>query len=225
MLVRFRHAGPGGAMECEIVNRDDDASKRMTKGDFYRICRVWHGYLSAVAFFALILFSVTGILLNHPGLLQGASPRPIETSLVLTPDELAEVTSADAPANALVDIVGARAGLAGAFRSSEIIGDDVYINMQGVRGRSDITGNLQSGEVDVYVERESFIGVLNGLHRAERAGDVWRLLVDVLAIVFIAMALIGLALFLSLRFRVRRAAAIMAATLVLMIGVFAFATV
>ena len=32
----------------------------------YRQCRAWHGYLSAFAFIALMFFSATGILLNHP---------------------------------------------------------------------------------------------------------------------------------------------------------------
>lgn len=196
----------------------------MSKGDFYRLCREWHGYLSAVAFFALILFSATGILLNHPGLLQGATLPPVETSLVLTENELASVKTSDTPERALADIVDARARLTGSFRSGEVIGDDVYVNLQGVRGRSDITGNLTTGDVDIYMERETMIGVLNGLHRAEHAGDAWRLLVDILAGVFIAMALIGLALFLSLRFRLRRAVVIMATTLVLMSAVFLFAT-
>lgn len=192
----------------------------MTKGDFYRICREWHGYLSAVAFFALILFSATGILLNHPGLLQGAAPEPVETSLALTADELAEVRTADTPERAFAEIVGSHTDLTGSFRSGEIIGDDVYINLQGVRGRTSITGDLASGAVDVYIERETFVGVLNGLHRAEHAGDAWRLLVDIVAIVFIAMAVIGLALFLSLRFRLRRAVMIMAAAFIVMIATF-----
>lgn len=206
------------------MNRETTSSPFMSKGDFYRLCREWHGYLSAVAFFALILFSATGILLNHPGLLQGASPPPVETSLVLTEAERAAVKASDEPQRALADIVDARASLTGSFRSGEVFGDDIYVNLQGVRGRSDITGNLSTGDVDIYIERETMIGVLNGLHRAEHAGDAWRLLVDILAGVFIAMALIGLALFLSLRFRLRRATIIMATTLVLMSAVFIFAT-
>lgn len=209
--------------EHESVKTDKTSAKGfMSKGDFYRVCREWHGYLSAFAFFALLLFSVTGILLNHPGWLQGARPEPVETTLQLTAGDLEDVRSAASPEKALAAIVDSRAPLAGAFRSGEIVGDEVYVNMQGVRGRTDIAGDLQSGAVSVYVERESLVGVLNGLHRAEHAGDAWRLLVDVIAVVFIVMALIGFALFLSLRFRLRRAVAIMAATVLLMAGVFGF---
>ena len=197
--------------------------RQISKGDFYRACREWHGYLSAFAFFALILFSATGILLNHPGLLQNASPEPFEATLSLTGSELVAVESAAAPAQALAAIMDSRAQLIGSFRSGEVIGDDIYVNMQGVRGRTDITGNLQTGAVTIYVERENIVGILNGLHRAEHAGYTWRLLVDLIAISFIAMALVGFALFLSLRFRVRSALAIMASSLMLMIAAFVIA--
>lgn len=196
----------------------------MTKGDFYRICREWHGYLSAIAFLALILFAGTGILLNHPGLLEGQAPEPLEASLVLSEAELSAIATANDPASALAETVASHTRVTGAFRSGEVIGDDVYVNMVGVRGRSDITANLETGAVDVYTDRESLVGVLNGLHRAEHAGDAWRLFVDIIAVVFIVMALIGFALFLSLRFRVRRAMAIMAVTLVATILLFVFAT-
>src|SRR5690242_20539981 len=36
------------------------------KISFYRQCRLWHGWLSAFAFLALMFFSATGLLLNHP---------------------------------------------------------------------------------------------------------------------------------------------------------------
>ena len=53
------------------------------KGEFYRLARDWHGYLSALAFLALIFFASTGVLLNHPGLLQGEPPAPVETAFTL----------------------------------------------------------------------------------------------------------------------------------------------
>src|SRR5690606_4290603 len=116
----------------------------ISKGDSYRLCREWHGYLSAVAFLALILFSATGILLNHPGLLQGEPPAPVETTLALTVEEVAALGAADSPAEMLAELAGARADLAGAFRSGEVVGDDVYANLQGVQGRTDLTGSLRT---------------------------------------------------------------------------------
>jgi len=207
------------------MNEDREPLKRaFSKGDFYRACREWHGYLSAFAFLALIFFAATGFLLNHPDLLQGQPPAPVEMKFTLTAEEIAAVKAAPEPDVALAEIAGEMTELAGAYRSGEIVGDDVYANMQGVRGRSDITGNLGTGEVRIYTERESPVGVLNGLHRGEHAGGAWRLLIDVMAGVFIAMSLIGFMLFLALRFRLRTALALTAASLVVMASLFVFAT-
>jgi hypothetical protein len=202
---------------------------RATKGgfskpDFYRLCREWHGYLSAAAFLALVFFSVTGILLNHPGLLQGEQPAPVETMFTLTAEEVAAIQAAPAPAAALAELARARTDLAGAFRDGEVVGEDVYANLQGARGRSNVTGNLRTGEVRIYIEREDAIGVLNALHRGEHAGRVWRLLIDLTAALFIVMSVIGFILFLSLRFRLRTALVLTTASLIVMIGVFMFAT-
>ena len=68
------------------------APKRgFSKSDFYRLCREWHGYLSALAFAALIFFSATGILLNHPGLLGGKAPAPVEKTFTLDAAQIAAV--------------------------------------------------------------------------------------------------------------------------------------
>ena len=53
------------------------------KIEFYRQSRLWHGYLSAFAFIALIFFSVTGLLLNHPEWLKREDARPQETRFIL----------------------------------------------------------------------------------------------------------------------------------------------
>lgn len=196
----------------------------MSKGDLYRWSREWHGYLSAFAFLALIFFAGTGILLNHPGMLQGEAPAPVEASFTLNADELAAVKAAQEPGLVLAGIAGKRAELAGTYRSGEVAGDDVFVNLQGVRGRSDVTGNLASGAVTVHVEREDAVGVANGLHRGEHAGDAWRFFIDAIAVVLLAMSVLGLILFFSLRFRLRTMLALLGTSAILMAGLFVFAT-
>lgn len=197
--------------------------RAFSKGDVYRVCREWHGYLSAFAFLALIFFAVTGILLNHPGLLEGQPPPPVEHTIKLSAEQIAALKAAAEPGRELSKVVGAMTELSGSYRSGEIAGDDVYVNLQGVRGRSDLTGSLATGEIRIYSERETTVGLLNGLHRGEHAGDAWRAFIDVMAGAFIVMSLIGYALFLSLRFRLRTALALTAASLIAMAGIFVFA--
>ena len=193
------------------------------KGAFYRLARDWHGYLSALAFLALIFFAGTGVLLNHPGLLQGEPPAPVETAFTLSAEEIAAVRAAAEPGRELARIATAHGELAGAYRAGDLAGDDLYVNLQGVRGRSDVTGNLATGEVTVHVERADAVGVANELHRGEHAGDAWRFLIDAIAAVLIFMSIIGLVLFFSLRFRLKTALVLMAGSAIIMAGLFVFA--
>lgn len=195
----------------------------MSKGEFYRLCRVVHGWLSAAAFLALLFFSATGILLNHPGLLGGELPPPVETQLALTETERAAIKSAPEPAKALADLAGKRASLTGAYVDGELVGDDVFVRFQGVKGTSDIRANLATGEGAIVVEPEPPVTVLNNLHRAEHAGPAWRFLVDAIAVILIVLSIIGYAIFLSLRFRLTTALALTAGSLILMGAVFVLA--
>lgn len=201
----------------------DEPAQKISKGDVYRWVRDWHGYLSAFAFLALIFFAGTGVLLNHPGLLQGAPPPAVEGEFTLTANEIAAVRGAAEPGRVLAGLAGRHAELAGAYRSGEVAGDDVFVNLQGVRGRSDVTGNLATGKVSVHVEREDAVGVANGLHRGEHAGEAWRFFIDAIAGVLIAMSVLGLILFFTLRFRLRTALVLLGASFILMAGLFVFA--
>ena len=193
------------------------------KGEFYRLARDWHGYLSALAFLALIFFAGTGVLLNHPGLLQGEPSAPVEFAFTLTSNEIAALRAGDEPGRELARIAATHGDLAGAYRSGDLAGDDLYVNLQGVRGRTDVTGNLATGEVTVHIERADAVGVANELHRGEHAGDAWRFFIDAIAFVLIFMSIIGLVLFLSLRFRLKTALVLMAGSAIIMGGLFVFA--
>ncbi|MEZ5938575.1 MAG: PepSY-associated TM helix domain-containing protein [Hyphomonadaceae bacterium] len=196
----------------------------MTRASFYRLCRNWHGYLSAFSFLALIFFAGTGVLLNHPGLLQGAPPEPREARFQLAPEELSRVKAADDPGEALAEIARAKAPVVGAYRSGDVSGNELYVNLLGARGRSDLVADLTTGETSVYVETQDTVGVLNELHRGEHAGSAWRLLIDAIAGVILLMAVAGFVLFLTMRFRLRTALVLMGASVVVMGGLFWFTT-
>lgn len=192
----------------------------VSKGEFYRQCRIWHGYLSAFAFLALLFFAATGILLNHPGLIKVTQPKGVEKSFILTPTAIGELRAANDPGPVLVLMARDHAKLAGRLKESQTVGDDIFVRMQGVRGSTDLRANLAEGKAEITVEPQHPIAIFNALHRAELAGDLWRYFVDVIAGVLIVMALIGYVLFLSLRFRLKTALAISVASFMLMVGLF-----
>jgi hypothetical protein len=170
-------------------------------GDVYRLCRMLHAYLSAFAFLALIFFSVTGLTLNHPDWLAGARPRETTTTLRLSPAEVARSMTAQVPARALAEAVGRRTRLLGGFASGEVADGQALIRLEGPRGTSDVTVTLATGETEAAVRPASLVGFLGDLHKAKAVGPAWSVLVDACAVLFLALALIGYALFFSLRFR------------------------
>lgn len=183
-----------------------DAPKwRFPRTEFYRYCRLIHGWLSALAFLVLCFFSVTGLLLNHPDWIEESKPAPIERRYELTQDELAHIQFAEDPGEALARLADKKVSLRGAYSAGEQVGDEVFARLQGVRGLTDLRVNFKTGVLQVVIEPAPLLPQLNELHRAERAGDQWRLIVDVAAIVLVLLSLIGYVIFFSLKYRLRTA--------------------
>jgi uncharacterized protein len=187
----------------------------------YRQCRLWHGYLSAFAFAALLFFSVTGLMLNHPGWLTSATPALHEATLTLTGAQLQQVRGSPEPAQRLMQIVADQATLYGEYKDGTVTDEEIFVRLQGARGSSDIRANLSDGSVVVAAEQATTVALLNALHRGETAGAAWRLSIDVTAIVLIVVALAGYAIFLSMSGKLRTALVISGASIAIAIVMFA----
>ncbi|CAN7610572.1 PepSY-associated TM helix domain-containing protein [Phenylobacterium sp. LjRoot225] len=190
------------------------------KGEFYRQSRAWHGYLSAVAFLALTFFAVTGLLLNHPEWTPNKGERPTkDQTLTLPGDALSRARTAADPGRALAAEIGQRARLLGAFQSGEIVDDQALVRLEGPRGSTDITVDMATGAAEVSVEPARLVDTLNDLHRGKNAGKVWKLVIDLTAVVVLALSVIGYLLFFSLRFRLRTSLLLTVASLLVLVGV------
>ncbi|MFN3522553.1 MAG: PepSY-associated TM helix domain-containing protein [Phenylobacterium sp.] len=173
-----------------------------TKAAVFRACRDWHGYLSALAFLALIFFAASGLLLNHPDWLP-ERPAAKETRVVLDRQILADATEQGDPAPALAAALKNHAPVLGGFTSGEVFDGEAVLRFESPRGASDAVIDLATGAASVSVRPAGLPGVLTDLHRGKSAGASWKLLIDVLAILILAMSLAGYALFFMLRFRLR----------------------
>ena len=114
-----------------------DARPGVDKAAFYRLCRMLHGYLSAFAFLALMFFSATGLIIDHPEWLQGRG-RETQVRLTLPQATLAEAARAKDPNAALAAAVARMTPLVGAYRSGEPEDGQVDLRFQGVRGASTV---------------------------------------------------------------------------------------
>lgn len=192
---------------------------------FSRLCRVWHGYLSAAAFVWLLFFSITGILLNHPTWLRDDKPMTVSQEFRLQPSELASVTAQTEPGPALVQVLRGKLGLKGQVDSSAVAGQLLFVRMRGASGSSELQLDLQSGQGSAAVESFGVPKLFKELHRGEKAGPVWRAMIDIAGFALVATSMLGLLIYLSLRFRLRTAlllvaggAAVMAAAVVLIVN-------
>ena len=183
---------------------------------FYRLCRVWHGYLSAAAFVWLLFFAITGILLNHPTLLRDDKPVTVSRQFRLQPDELASVTAKTEPGPALVQAMRGKLGLKGQVDSSEVAGQLLFVRMRGASGSSELQMDLHTGQGSAAIESFPIPTLFKELHRGEKAGPVWRAMIDIAGFALVATSMLGLMIYLSLRFRLRTAAFLVAGGLAVM---------
>lgn len=195
------------------------------KAAIYRQSRLWHGYLSAFAFLSLMFFSATGLILNHPEWLEGAGEQTSKDfTLQLAPQDIAMAQKAGDPARALGEAVGEKTRLVGGFQSGELIDGQAMLRFEGPKGSSDVAVDLESGETEVTVTRARMIDMLNELHRGKNAGAAWKAVIDVTAILVLALSIIGYVLFFTLRFRLRTSLILTAASLAFMVGVVVWLT-
>ena len=203
-----------------MTGRPSGPRPRFDRAAVYRQVRAFHGYLSALAFVLLMAFSLTGIFLNHPAWFREARPADPDRTLRLPPEDVARAGSSP---EALAGLVARALPLRGGFKSGEVLDGEARLRFEGVTGHSDVAIDLATGSAEVSVTRASLVGTLNDLHRGKNAGAVWSAVIDVTAIVVLALSLLGYVIFFSLRFRLRTSLALTAISLAGLAAIFALA--
>jgi hypothetical protein len=193
-------------------------------GDFFRICRWLHGYLSAFAFLSLMFFSATGLILNHPDWTRSLHPREATAAVSLDPAALAAALTERDPGPALLRAVSAKTPVVGRLKNTDVVGDEALLHLEGTKGSTDVTIALKTGRAEATVSRAPALSLLNELHKGRDAGPAWKGFIDVSAVLFLVLSLIGYALFFSLRFRLRSSLVVTAVSLALMAGLIWFMT-
>jgi hypothetical protein len=178
-----------------------------------------HAYLSAFAFLALIFFSATGVLLNHPEWFEAYQPTEKPVAFALSPAELAAAKAAKDPGPALAAAAAAHAPLAGAYASADIEDRQALLRFDGPKGSADLTIDLATGKATGKVARAGLMAIVQDLHRGKNSGLPWRWVIDLSAWLVLGLSLIGYVLFFSLRFRLKTSLILTAASLAVLVGI------
>ena len=192
------------------------SSGRTTDGDggdrfrhasraFAAMARWLHIYLSLFAFATMLLFSVTGLTLNHPDWF-GVGEAVTEDAAGEIDAELLG-SSADDPEGHTVDMGGIAEAIRAVHRVSGMLGDvrtddrECTLAWKGPGYAADAVVDRRTGRYTIAVTRHGVVAILNDLHKGRDTGAAWSLVIDVTAILLTLVALTGFALIFFIRRR------------------------
>lgn len=157
--------------------------------------RKWHWMSSAICFVCMLLFSVTGITLNHAGdieakpqtthidgllpreLLAGFSPATEQKTLELSP--------------AISDWFEQQQHIALAGATAENNDGELYIPLARPGGDAWLSIDTRSGEFEYESTDRGWISYFNDLHKGRNTGKAWIYFMDLFAIACIVFSITG----------------------------------
>lgn len=153
------------------------------------LARYLHTYVSLAGFGALVLFSITGLTLNHATLFEGASTeREVHGQAPLgwiRPG--AEVNQLQ-----LVEWLRAELGISGHLGDLTVDEVEIRLGFEGAGYASDLEVDRRSGAVTGYELRMGLVAIMNDLHKGRGTGAIWSLVIDVSAVVLTLSGLTGI---------------------------------
>jgi hypothetical protein len=163
----------------------------------YRTMHSWHWISAAICLAALLLFSITGITLNHASSI-GASPE-VATGNAQLPaalmTELAGQRDATAPVPAaVVSWIDGEFGVDVSRASPEWSEDELYLSAPRPGGDAWVSIDRTSGAARFETTDRGWIAYFNDLHKGRNTGIAWTIFIDVVAAACVFFGLTGLVL-------------------------------
>lgn len=158
-----------------------------------------HWISSAICLLSIVLFSITGITLNHAAQIE-ARPVTVQQKRTLPAaqlDSLQKARQASAlpgqplPA-AVVSWLALSLRLDLAEASAEWSDDEIYVPLPRPGGDAWLRVGLTDGDVEYEVTDRGWVSWLNDLHKGRHTGAAWSLFIDVFAVGCLLFSLSGL---------------------------------
>ncbi|MFD1789867.1 PepSY-associated TM helix domain-containing protein [Sphingomonas floccifaciens] len=170
--------------------------KRKWRSWYLKQLHTWHWVSAAISLVAMLLFSVTGITLNHAATIS-AKPETIERSGTLPAPLVAQLAgrSGDAPLpDTVADAVQAAVQLDAHGKPGEWSDGEVYVALPRPGGDGWVSIDRTSGTITAEVTDRGWISYLNDLHKGRNAGTAWFWFIDIFAAACVLFTLTGLLL-------------------------------
>ena len=176
---------------------DTSTMLEQRRNRWLKVLLSWHWISSALALSALLLFTVTGITLNHSADIP-ANPRTTGIQTSLPTDLLIQLNESKAEQPLAVP-QSLRNWLALNYEVQLGIGEvewsdaELYVALPRPGGDAWLSVDLYSGELLYEHTDRGWIAWANDLHKGRNTGLWWRLFIDVFALVSLVFCLTGLA--------------------------------
>ncbi len=171
------------------------ATAQQRRGYWLRTLHQWHWISAAVSLVVLLLFTVTGITLNHAAQIE-AEPTVTSVTGELPASVLKTLQggiAGDAPLPAsLRRWLDAELGVRVDERAAEWSDGEVYVSLPRPGGDAWLAIDRDAGTVEYELTTRGTIAWLNDLHKGRNTGAVWRWFIDIFAIACLLFALTGL---------------------------------
>lgn len=155
----------------------------------------WHWISSALCLVGILLFSVTGITLNHASRIE-SKPVVLTLKAQLPPDLVAtlSVTPDDSRSplpEVLREWIARDLDVRTGQRLAEWSDSEVYVSMPRAGGDAWLSIDRTSGEIEYERTDRGWIAWLNDLHKGRNTGTAWNWFIDVFAIACVVFSLTG----------------------------------
>jgi len=160
---------------------------------------LWHWVSSGITLGGMILFTATGITLNHASQItadpvvqirEATAPAPVVAAMQHRPDE----QDGRRPLSAAVaSWLASEFGSAG-DGTGEWSPDELYVSLPRPGGDAWVTIDRASGLAHFEETSRGFIAYVNDLHKGRNTGQGWSIYIDVLAVACLVFTFTGLIL-------------------------------
>jgi hypothetical protein len=156
------------------------------------LSRTLHIYLTVFALFAIAIFALTGICLNHSELFGLDAARSVTTSGQLPPALLQSLDKLD-----IVEYLRSHMNARGAVGSYSTDDDEIRISFRAPARKTDISIRRPGGAIDMLCETRGLLAALGDLHRGDSTGAAWKWVLDATAGAILLGTLTGIILLLT----------------------------
>ena len=176
--------------------RGDAKRGALSRGRWMTLMRQWHWISSALCLIGMLLFSLTGITLNHASQIPA---KPVVTNLTAELpqrelDSLREAADQAALPLRVRDWLRREWSVSLGPYEAEWLDDEVYLSLPRPGGDAWLSIALDDGFIEYERTDRGWVSYFNDLHKGRNAGPVWSWFIDIFAIACLIFCITGLVL-------------------------------